>query len=474
VSRKRAIVFVFDGLRPDRIDPVRMPHLARFRAQAVWHRGARTVFPSETRVAAASLVTGASPGEHGLTGNDFFDAAIRPDRPVATAEARDLAAVAAARGRLLGRRTLAERVRAAGLKYAAVSTASAGTSRIVAEGAAGPDVFVWSKHPGVATPGAAELVAARFGGVPAPSVPRAEEVRHAGRVFVESALDDFGADIALFWSGEPDSAYHYRGIGSPEAAAAESAADAAFGAVLDWLDRTGEADRTAVFALSDHGHITGRRKLDTAALFGKGGVRVANGAPGAGEIVLVPGSGAFVYRAQPDANADTALADWLIDQPWCGAVFANGRDGSATWRDLGIDGPAQPSLAFTMRADMLPDAHGVVGGCDFDADLPEGCGMHGGLHPLELANTFVAHIPGRSAGIVDDTPLSLRDVTPAICDWLGIAAGDMAGRALRSEIRDASAPQRATLYPWRSRAGQVLGATRVGEIVVLDGLRDLR
>lgn len=62
MSRKRAIVFVFDGLRPDRIDPDRMPHLARFRAQAVWHRGARTVFPSETRVAAAALVTGASPG----------------------------------------------------------------------------------------------------------------------------------------------------------------------------------------------------------------------------------------------------------------------------------------------------------------------------------------------------------------------------------------------------------------------------
>ncbi|MEJ1939029.1 hypothetical protein WDZ92_53195, partial [Nostoc sp. NIES-2111] len=201
--------------------------------------------------------------------------------------------------------------------------------------------------------------------------------------------------------------------------------------VLDWLDRTGEADRTAVFALSDHGHITGRRKLDTAALFGEGGVRAANGAPGAGEIVLVPGSGAFVYRAQPDANADTALADWLIDQPWCGAVFAGGRDGSASWRDLGIDGPAQPSLAFTMRADMLPDAHGVVGGCDFDADLPEGCGMHGGLHPLELANTFVARIPGRSAGIVDDTPVSFRENAPALCDLPRHAPRGKARRGFR-------------------------------------------
>jgi phosphonoacetate hydrolase len=474
VSRKRAIVFVFDGLRPDRIDPVRMPHLARFRAQAVWYRGARTVFPSETRVAAASLVTGTPPSRHGLTANDFYDPAIFPDRPIATGNAGDLAAVAAARGRLLGRRTLAERVRAAGLRYAAVSTASAGTSRIVAEGADGPDAFVWSKHPGIATPGAADRVTARFGAAPAPSVPRAEEVRHAGRIFVETALEEFGADVALFWSGEPDSAYHYRGIGSPEAAGAENAADAAFGDVLDWLDRTGEADRTAVFALSDHGHITGRRKLDTATLFGDGGIRVARGAPAVGEIVLVPGSGAFVYRAHPNADADAALADWLVDQPWCGAVFADGRDGSATWRDLGIDGPAQPALAFTMRADMLPDAQGIVGGSDFDADLPEGCGMHGGLHPLELANTFVARIPGASTGVADDTPISLLDVAPAICDWVGVAAGDMAGCGLGRRRAETPPPQRTMLYPWRARGGQALGAALAGENVILDGLQALR
>lgn len=129
-----------------------------------------------------------------------------------------------------------------------------------------------------------------------------------------AARDSFGANVALFWSDKPYSAYHYRGIGSPEAAAAEQAAYAAFGGILDCLDRAGEAHHAAGFALSGHGHITGRRKLDTTALFGEGGERVAGGAPGIGEIMLVPGSGAFVFRAMPGADADGTLADWLADQ----------------------------------------------------------------------------------------------------------------------------------------------------------------
>ena len=110
------------------------------------------------------------------------------------------------------------------------------------------------------------------------------------------------------------STYHYRGIGWLEAAAAEQAADAAFGGILDCLDRTGEAHRAAGLALSDNGHITGRQKLDTTAPFGEGGDCEAGGAPGIGGIILAPGSGAFVFRATPDADADATIADWIADQ----------------------------------------------------------------------------------------------------------------------------------------------------------------
>ena len=40
------------------------------------------------------------------------------------------------------------------------------------------------------------------------------------------SLDSFAADVALFLIGEPISGYYYRGIGSPEAAAAEQVTDA--------------------------------------------------------------------------------------------------------------------------------------------------------------------------------------------------------------------------------------------------------
>jgi len=40
------------------------------------------------------------------------------------------------------------------------------------------------------------------------------------------SLDSFAGDVALFLIGEPISGYYYRGIGSPEAAAAEQVTDA--------------------------------------------------------------------------------------------------------------------------------------------------------------------------------------------------------------------------------------------------------
>jgi phosphonoacetate hydrolase len=269
--RPRVVIVVCDGLRPDRIDPVRTPALWRLREEAVCFARSRTVFPSETRVAAASLVTGAWPGAHGLIANDFYDPAIFADRAIATANADDLAALTRARGRLLARSTLAERLEQAGLRYAVVSTASPGTSRIIAAGAAPPHGFAWSIHPGIGTsPAAAEEIERRFGPLPAHAIPRDATVDYAARVLTDHVLPHVDPDLAIFWSGEPDSTYHYRGVGSPEAAQAERAADAVVARVLAWREASGEAERTQLIVTSDHGHVSGgepvlRRSMRSAS-----------------------------------------------------------------------------------------------------------------------------------------------------------------------------------------------------------------
>jgi len=81
----RFVVVTLDGLRPDLVTPGAMPHLAALLAGGTRFARARSVFPSETRVAASSLITGCRPGAHGMVANTLFDAGLA-SRPAAGEE----------------------------------------------------------------------------------------------------------------------------------------------------------------------------------------------------------------------------------------------------------------------------------------------------------------------------------------------------------------------------------------------------
>lgn len=473
--RRRVVIIVCDGLRPDRIDPLRTPALWRLREEAVSFVRSRTVFPSETRVAAASLVTGAWPGEHGLLANDFYDPAIFPDRAVATANADDLAAVVQARGRLLARRTLAERLAQAGLRYAAVSTASPGTSRIIAAGAMPPHGFAWTIHRGIGTsPDAAGEIDRLFGPPPTHAIPRCATIDHAARVLTEYVLPRIDPDLAVFWCGEPDSTYHYRGVGSPEAAQAETAADAAVARVLAWRAANGEAERTQIIVTSDHGHVSGTERLDVVETMRVAGWPIARGKPGNGEIFVVPGAASLVYGVETGSRAEQDMLRWLADQPWFGAAFTRvGGIGIASIDTLGISHARQPDLVFTLRQSDEHDALGVAGTCVYDAATPLGGGMHGGLHRHELANVLI--LSGSVAGPTArrlSTPAGLLDIAPTALALLGIPAPDLGGYLLHEGL---DAPpwlmyRAERLMPAAAPAAIGLVRVRRGRAIYLDGL----
>lgn len=475
-ARPRVVLLVCDGLRPDRIDPARMPALTHLRRTGMNFPLARTVFPSETRVAAASLVTGCLPGDHGLLANDFYDPRIFAARPVATASGSDLVELARIRGRLLARQTLAERLAANGLRYAVVSTASEGTSRILAEGATIPLGFVWSPHPGIATPGAAAAVAEAVGAAPAHAIPRVAAIDHAARVLTEYVLPNIDPDVAILWSGEPDSTYHRCGLGGAEAAIAERAADDALAHLLAWRAINGEDDRMQVVVASDHGHLTGSERIDVARLIRAGGWPVAEGTPGALDIVVVPGSATFVYGLQDGTRRSHEFIAWLSDQDWCDAVFARrsiaGRAGLA---DLGLDHPAAPDLVFTLRQDDGMVDGGIAGRCLFDAELASGAGIHGGLHRHEMASTLAVQGSMFRSGATGILHAGLVDIAPTILDVLGVSATGMRGRCLVEAYADSGpvvpAPTRhEILLPEASRHSTALKRSQVGETPYLDGL----
>ncbi|MBX9697825.1 MAG: alkaline phosphatase family protein, partial [Acetobacteraceae bacterium] len=89
----RVVMVALDGLRPDMISAAATPHLAALAAQGTRFANARSVFPSETRVATPSLITGCRPGGHGMVANTLFDAAVAPERLLRTKLVADVLAM---------------------------------------------------------------------------------------------------------------------------------------------------------------------------------------------------------------------------------------------------------------------------------------------------------------------------------------------------------------------------------------------
>ncbi len=465
--RPKVLVFVFDGLRPDHITPGLMPHLARFAAAGVRFVNARTVFPSETRVAVTSLVTGSWPGSHGLAANRFVDRRVFADRPVDTGSRADLEAVRAARGGvLLARRTLSQRLHAAGLRHAVVSSASPGSSTLLDPDAASLGQFSWSVHSAGNTPDdlAAEILE-RYGPVPPAAIPITARVAYAATVLLDFVLPRLVPDVALFWSSDPDTTYHYRGLDGADTRAALRGADQAFGRVAAWWRDHGERVGYQLIVASDHGHITGESKLDLAAAMRGAGLPVGTSLDSEG--VLVPGGASMIYG--PEAIVDRSAA-WLSEQPWCGLVFmrANRRADAFDSGVVGVDHPRAGALIFTFAGRDDADAPGPPGRSPFDGDLPVGAGIHGGLHRRELSNVLIAGGSAFRGGAVSELPAGLIDIAPTIGHLLGLPGDGFDGRVLHEALADGAAAAPGVLTTLAAGPRR-LERWRVGEHVYLAG-----
>src|SRR5205814_577289 len=131
------MVLVVDGLRPDAITADETPTLWRLRSEGVAFTDSHSVFPTVTRVNAATLVSGAQPATHGIVGNEMYVPAVEPSRAFSTQDYRRLVRLdEASGGRLLHVPALAERLHARGLRLAAVSSGSTGSAWLLGHRAA--------------------------------------------------------------------------------------------------------------------------------------------------------------------------------------------------------------------------------------------------------------------------------------------------------------------------------------------------
>ena len=439
-SASRVVIVLFDGLRPDMATPDRMPALSAFLGGARRFTEASSVFPSITRVCATAIGTGMPPAVSGIIHNAFPDPAARDGRFLDTASADDMRRGTAVHGPgFIATPRFADALAPQGKRFAFIHSGSAGGTYLLDPRARENGSFVMSLSGRAATgtPEAWDEVTGRLGTPPVPASGKVPLVDYAGRAMAEVVLPEIRPDVALLWLTEPDWSFHYSGMDTPDTRAALRAADDAFARVLEAVAALPDAERVAVIAMSDHGHVGTTDRFDLPAELQALGFEATLDRMGP-DLSVAAGTLCWLWPSRPDAARLAGLVAALQEKPWCGALLAPGGNGvegpfPGTF-DLALvnaDHPRSAPLLVQLRGGPEPDRWGLPGHSPIvGKDFPPGGGMHGGLHRQEMANLIALRMAGVEAG-EDAAPVGLIDIAPTLLALLGVApVVPMAGRSV--------------------------------------------
>ncbi len=479
------IVFVVDGLRPDAITAEDTPALARLRAEGVDFTNGHAVFPTVTRVNAAALSTGTQPGTNGIVGNQMYVPAVDPRRAFDTGNYRNLSRLdQATGGRLLLAPTLAERLQAAGLRLAGVSSGSTGSAFLLnPKSPAGVGVLVNGYFdPGKTVaypPAVSEAILAKFGPAPAKGAggDRYDAVvTWTQRVLREYVLPELTPTVVINWLTEPDHSQHSVGVGSPSAREALRHDDREIARVLATLDELGLAASTDVLVVSDHGFSTNTAGVDVAGELVGAGLKASRDP---GDVVLASsGQAVAAYVEDHDAERIAQIARFVQSREWGGVVFAAGRapgdprgtvEGTFALELIHVaNGERGPDLLFTFPWTSRPNAFGVPG-TDL-ANVGGGARLyasdHGSMSPWNVRNTFLAWGVDFKKQTIVRTPAGNVDVAPTILALLGLAGDGLDGRVLHEAFVDGPDPEQiaVTTHVRTAEAGAYRAAIQISEV----------
>ena len=386
-AQQRHLLVVLDGLRPDYVTPELMPNLHALGERGVVFVDHHAVYPTVTRVNAASISTGAYPETHGLMGNAVFFPTVDATRFLSTSERDNLLQIEEAEaGRLLTAPTLGERLQGAGLRMLVASAGSSGSSYLLNHTVAGGGII----HYEYALPEAlGEAVTERLGPPPPAAMPNRDRNRYIVDAFLEVGLDQVDPAVTVLWLSDPDTTAHANGIGHPTSVAALGAVDEEIGRIQEGLRATDRLHAFNIWVTSDHGFSTHTGAVDLDALLAPFAGELPDGSPR-----VVAGSGAIHVR-DGDAGAVAGIVEALQGSDRIGAIFT---------RDAQVPG----TLAFdaarwdhARSAEILFSA--VLDGRRERVRLPRhvGVGGHGGARqhqPLRHPQHADRGGPGTAVG----------------------------------------------------------------------------
>ena len=418
-SRRRAVVLVLDGLMRRDVAPETMPAITALRRRATWFDAHRGVFPSVTRVSAASLATGCRPAGHGLAGNAV---ALVENGGLAVHDVGPPEFVATKRrltGRVLDRPTLAERLAALGAAVA-IGNASPGAAYMLDPDGHG---HVWHRA-GSYGPGRAPLVGPAGLAI---SNDGAGDTLATERFIAEYTR--LRPALGILWLCEPDKTQHATGLAGEAHRAALAAADRRVARVAAAVEALRALGEEILFVLaSDHGHETVAEIVDVDAELIAAGLKAAEGSD---DVVVAPnGTAALVYVAPEAEPRRAAIGRFLATRTWAARVIDE-REFDA----VGL--PFGGGLAFAVSLSEAPGIDGASSVSRAAKPLdgkPDrlGTGQHGGFGSGEQSPVLLCDGPGFALAGHVDRPTSLVDIAPTVLAHFGLPHDGTEGCPLQS------------------------------------------
>jgi len=419
MPKKRCVVVICDSLRNDLLGPS-TPTLTILEQSGTRALQARAVFPSTTRVSAASVATGCYPEQHGLLGNTMIlpEAEGLVARSVGKPEFREQ--LHAATGAYLRVPTLAQRLKARGTT-AIYSNVSPGAAYFF-----DPECHGYVFHrAGSYAPGGKALSGDQ--GLEISSGAAGDA--HMTSRFSEHLLADEHLVLGVLWLSEPDASGHAVPLGSARHQQAIRSADTCVAQVLETVSQLRERGEDVLLMVgSDHGMVTITNQVNIGHALVEAGFKAA---PYSRDIVVAPNGTAAVLGFNDDYPHRETLLTWLAQQPWVGEMAAGGE-----LADWGMPDSPSSRIAISMAGDDARNAEGLPGTAWYAVDPSEdkdyiGQGQHGGRH-LRERHSFLIIQGGDFAPSAQITQtVSLVDYAPTILRHLNLPAEGMQGRPLQ-------------------------------------------
>ncbi len=466
----RAILMVWDGMRPDLMSKDLTPRLAELAERGVWFEESHAVFPTVTRVNSASIASGSRPADHGFPGNMLYAPEVDSRRAISLGEADNVAAL---------RRSYPV---SRGATTGDVIARSGGRTVVVSSGTRGSALMCHTNvrdlgdvllHPTLSRPDELAALEELLGPLPAASAPNVEQNRWFARAIAEYVLPRLQPELLVVWHNDPDKSQHAYGLGHPESLRAIQSADSHLGMMLDALDRLGMRDETAIVVTSDHGYTSMSRHVDLVAALVEAGLKQS---PESTDVVVAP-NGTAVLLYTPGAPPERVAAIARFVARWDDRAVLLSRhaiDEAFPLAEVGVDGPLAPDLLVALGWSDDRNEHGHAG---TSPEHGSNRASHGGISAWEIRNTLVLAGAGVREGVRSGLPAGNVDIAPTLLALLGLPIPPtMTGRVLREALADEawSPPplQRATTaLEWRDHRAELHWSTVDGHRYLDFGIR---